>query len=86
MNLCILSGKIISKIEFKFVINSKNKSIAYFDMQLSNQNIVRVKSYNEMADYIYRKFKTGQIVILEGKIRGDGTVECTNSYHSGKKF
>ena len=77
MNLCILSGKIISKIEFKFVINSKNKSIAYFDMQLSNQNIVRVKSYNEMADYIYRKFKTGQIVILEGKIRGDGTVECT---------
>ena len=77
MNLCILSGKIISKVEFKFVINSKNKSIAYFDMQLSNQNIVRVKSYNEMADYIYRKFKTGQIVILEGKIKGDGTVECT---------
>lgn len=65
MNLCILLGKIVSKIEFKFIVKSKKKSIACFDMQLSNKSIVRIKSYDEVADYVYRKFKTGQIVAIE---------------------
>lgn len=47
-------------------------------MQLSNKSIVRIKSYDEVADYVYRKFKTGQIVAIEGKIRDDGTVEIKN--------
>lgn len=76
MNLCILLGKIISEIEFKFIINSKSKSIAYFDVQLSNKSIVRIKAYNEMADYVYRKLKKGQNIIVKGKIRDDGTIEC----------
>ena len=33
MNLCILLGKIISDIEFKFIINSKNKSIVEFKIE-----------------------------------------------------
>lgn len=76
MNLCILLGKIVSEINFKFIIKSKNKSIAYFDMELLNKSIIRIKSYDEVADHVYRKFRTGQIVVIEGKIRGDGTVEC----------
>lgn len=76
MNLCILQGKIISEIEFKFIINGKNKSIAYFDMLLCNKSIVRIKSYNDTADYIYKKLKIGQIVFVQGKIRYDGCVEC----------
>ena len=76
MNLCILFGKIVSEIEFEFIIKSKNKSIAYFDMQLSNKSIVRIKTYDEIADYTYRKLKKDQIVMVEGKIRNDGTVEC----------
>ena len=76
MNLCILLGKIVSEIEFKFIIKGKNKSIAYFDMRLSNKSIIRIKSYNQVADYLYRKLKIGQSVMVEGKIRDDGTVEC----------
>ena len=76
MNLCILLGKIVSEIEFKFIINSKNKSIAYFDLQLLNKSVVRVNAYNENADYIYRKLKNGQVLVVEGIVRGDETVEC----------
>ena len=76
MNLCILLGKIVSEIEFKFIIKSKNKSIVYFDMELLNKTIIRIKAYNGVADYIYRKLKKGQVVALEGKIRNDGNVEC----------
>ena len=76
MNLCILLGKIVSEIEFKFIIKSKDKSIVYFDMELLNKIIIRIKAYNGVADYIYRKLKKGQVVVVEGKIRNDGSVEC----------
>ena len=75
MNICILMGKIINEVKFEFIIKEKNKSIAYFDMELSNKSIVRVKAYNSMADYIYRNYKINQIVIIKGKIRGDGSIE-----------
>ena len=81
MNICILIGKIISDIEFKFIINSKNKSIAYFDIELLNKSIIRVKAYDEKADYVYRNLKIGQIIIIEGKIRDDGVIECENICH-----
>ena len=78
MNLCILLGKIVSEIEFKFIIKSKNKSIAYFDIELSNKSIARIKSYDGVADYVYRKLKTGQIVMIQGKIKNDGTIKGEN--------
>ena len=76
MNLCILLGKIVSEIQFKFIIKSKNKSIAYFDMELLNKSIIKIKSYDNMADFVYRRLNTGQSVIIEGKIREDGSIEC----------
>ena len=66
MNLCFFSGKIISEIEFEFIINSKNISIAYFDLQLSNGSIIKVKGYDEMADYCYRNLRKGKFVMVEG--------------------
>ena len=42
MNLCYLSGKIVSDINFKFIINSKNISIAYFNLQLNSGNIIKI--------------------------------------------
>ena len=35
----------------------------------------------EKADYMYKKLKTEQRIILEGKIRNDGSVECENICH-----
>ena len=71
MNICIISGKIISKIDFKFIINSHNKSIAIFYMELMDKNIVKVVSYNELADKVYSKLKQGQHLIIEGKITNE---------------
>ncbi len=68
MNICVLIGKIISEIEFKFVINSKNKSIVYFDIELQNKNVVKAVAYDDKADYIYRKIKNKN-VLIEGQLR-----------------
>ena len=68
-------GKIISEVEFKFIIKSKNKSIAYFKMKLLNKSVVKVKAYNARADYVFRNYRRNQIIAIQGKIRGDGMVE-----------
>ena len=80
MNLCILLGKIVSEVEFKFIINSKNKSIAYFDLELLNKSVVQVKAYDDKADYVYRKLKKGKSIIVEGKLRNNRNIECENIY------
>ena len=49
MNLCFFIGKICSEIQFEFILNSKNISIAIFDIELTNGSIIKVKSYNETA-------------------------------------
>ena len=42
MNICFVIGKIISEIEFKFIINSKNVSISYFKIELFNKSIINI--------------------------------------------
>ena len=68
MNLCILIGKIVSEIEFKFIINSKHKSIACFDLELSNKSIVNVKAYDEIADYCYKELSEKDKILIYGKL------------------
>ena len=68
MNLIYIQGKVISEIDFKFIINSKNISIAIFKVELRNKSVVVVKAYNEMADYCYRKINEGREIIIEGRL------------------
>ena len=71
MNLCFLIGKIISEINFKFVLNSKNISIVYFKIELNNKSIVELKAYNELADYCYSKLKKNYIIAIQGYLSND---------------
>ena len=80
MNLCILQGKIISKIEYKFIINSKNKAIAYFEIELLDKNIIKVKAYNNLADGCYRKLVTGSEVYIVGILETSGEIELQEIY------
>ena len=80
MNICILQGKIISKIEYKFIINSKNKAIAYFEIELLDKNIIRVKAYNNLADKCYRELFTGNEIYIEGILETSGVVEIQEIY------
>lgn len=66
MNLCFVIGKIISNINFEFIINSKNISITAFDVELGNKSIITVKAYNEVADYCYIKLKNNDMVAIQG--------------------
>ena len=76
MNLCFLYGKIVSNNDFKFMINSKNISKAVFYLKLKNDSIIKIKAYNEIADFCFSKLKKGNSIILEGTIdsRYDVTV------------
>ena len=75
MNLCFLTGKIISKIEFKFILNSKDISIAIFEIELKNKSIVKIKAYNELADYCYRELIKSDYISIVGKICTKGEIE-----------
>lgn len=69
MNIVIIYGKIIEKIDFKFIYDrykNRNKhTIAKSKLKLMNNSIVEIYGYDEMADYMYRKL---MCIIEEGKI------------------
>ena len=74
MNRVFLVGEIITDIEFKFIINSKNISVAIFKIKTPKDNqIIPIKCYNEQADYFYSKYKRGDVVMIEGRLE-DNTV------------
>ena len=71
MNIVFVEGKIISDIEFNFIINSENVSIAIFEAELLNKSIVKIKAYNELADYCYSKINKNDIVFIEGYLNSN---------------
>lgn len=54
MNFCCVLGKIITDINFNFMIEKKRYSIISFYMQLKNKSIIFVEAYNEIADLCYQ--------------------------------
>ena len=71
MNIVFIQGKIISDIEFNFIINKKNISIAIFEVELLNKSIVKIKAYNELADYCYSKLNKNDVVFMEGYLNSN---------------
>lgn len=70
MNEVFLIGNIINEIEFKFIINSKNISIAMFYIEIDDKQIIKVKAYNEIADYCYSKLKNTDRIFINGELSG----------------
>ena len=46
MNKVFLIGKIITDIDFKFIIGSKNISIAKFKIETMDRQIIAIKAYH----------------------------------------
>ena len=81
MNEVFLIGKIISDIEFKFIINSKNKAIACFEIKTADKQIVRTQAYNQLADFAYSKLNTNDKVFINGYIETNVVkAKCINIY------
>ena len=67
MNICFFMGKIVSDLNSKSIIHdSKNISIAKFEVELNNKSIIIVIGYNEMADFCYRKLKKYDNIAFQG--------------------
>lgn len=78
MNICLLMGEICSAIQFDFILNSKDISIAKFNVKLLDGSSIRVKAYNELADYCYRNLEKGMLVQIEGYINSKCEVIVSN--------
>lgn len=84
INICYLSGTIISDIEFNFFFNSKKLiSRAMFVLKTEegfcNSNTAKpvqllVRAYDEMADLIYRDFAIGDVVVLQAFLEGNKVI------------
>ena len=75
MNICFFIGKIISNINFKFIVNNKKyNSIVIFQIELYNKSVITLKGYNEIADFCYRNLEKNNIIIavtfLNSKLEG----------------
>ena len=69
MNECFFIGKIISDIDFKFIVNSKKYySISILQIELNNKSIVTVKGYNDIADFCYKNLIKNDSIALYGEI------------------
>ena len=80
MNEVFLIGKIITEVEFKFIINSKNISIARFKIKTLDKQIIQIRAYNETADYVYSKFYKNDWINIEGKLEKDSVVIANVNY------
>lgn len=81
MNICFLMGKILSNINFDFIINDKNNIyIATFEIGLSNKSKIIVKGYNKIADYCYRYLNENNNIFIYGSLNLQGEVEIIRIY------
>ena len=100
MNIVIICGKIISKIEFKFIYDRyknnasiqnkdneiyKHISIAKCKIKLSNDSIIEIHGYDSVADYMYRKIKENDNIYITGKIIGNGVIIVEKLYKFGNR-
>ena len=74
MNICFEIGKIVSEIEYKFIIKSKNKAIVKLWIETSDCNKIYIVGYDDIADKIYSLFKKGDFISFYGKIENDKVI------------
>ena len=95
MNIVIICGKIISKIEFKFIYDRyknnasiqnndneiyKHISIAKCKIKLSNNSIIEIHGYDNIADYMYSKLSENDNIYIIGRIIGEGEIIVEKLY------
>ena len=85
MNIVIIRGTIISKINFKFIYDRyvkkiKHTSITSCYVKLKNGSIIKVYGYDETADFMYRKLKFGDVVVYSGSIDNNGNIIVKEMY------
>lgn len=79
MNICFFMGKIVSDIDFQFIIHDRrNISIAIFEVELKNKSKITVVGYNELADICYSHLNKDDKIILQGYLKNERRVVLEN--------
>ena len=68
MNEVFLIGKIITCVNFGFMINSKHLSKVTFNLKTVDEQIIQICAYDKIADYVYSNLKQGDNVFIYGKL------------------
>lgn len=71
MNEVFLIGKIISNIEFGFMIQSNYFAMSRFKIELLDDQILEIRAYDKNADFVYSKINRGENVFIYGAFKGD---------------
>lgn len=74
MNEVFLIGKVISNVNFNFIINSKHISIVRFNIKSLNGQIINVIAYDNLADFVYSKVNLNNLVFIYGYLNQEGIV------------
>lgn len=74
----------ISNIEYKFIINKKEKAIAKFKAQLLNKAETTLYAYDNLADYLYQK--EPEKMAIRGELRESMQVEILEIHVLGDSF
>lgn len=75
MNEVFLIGKVITEVEFKFIIHSRRISKVKFSIEtITDSGIINVVAYDEIADYIYRNISITDILIVNGYVEGNNVI------------
>ena len=78
INLCFFKGKIIDITDYKFIydknkrsIRNKHICIIKVQLQIADKQIVWLKGYDIIADFIYQKLKKGDEIFIEGSLKNN---------------
>ena len=79
MNIVVISGDVITKVDFKFIYDkygNKNKhtSIARCMLKIDNASIVQICGYDNIADFMYRNLQIGDRIICDGYLDSEGII------------
>lgn len=72
MNICILMGKIIEEVNFRFIYNDKSISIANCRIELIDKSQIEIFGLDEKADYMYKNLNINDIILVSGSIVNEG--------------
>lgn len=68
MNEVYLIGKIVSKIDYKFITSKKYNAIARFEIILNNESTIKAIAYDNVADKILRRMNIESIIFIYGRL------------------
>ncbi len=76
LNLCFISGRVLNKIDLKFIydperksLNKKHTSIVVIELELEDKQIINLHAYDEMADFIYKHVVQNDTIWVIGELR-----------------